>query len=202
MMDETQAGASNCNELIWDLPICRFADFLLSAGALKRLPRTGWKLAGIANCESVADHCYRVVLLAMMLAEMVEGVDGEKLLRMAILHDLPESVVTDLPRATVEIIGREEKRRVEREAWTRLLPPGRTLENWRALWDEYQAGETLEARLVRAADRLEMLFQAYEYQRTGYRDLDDFWREEDIEDHGFKAVRALVEELKRRRARL
>ncbi|MBN1317409.1 MAG: HD domain-containing protein, partial [Anaerolineales bacterium] len=42
-------------------------DLLLFAGRLKNLPRTGWRLVGIKDCESVADHTYRVILISMLL---------------------------------------------------------------------------------------------------------------------------------------
>jgi len=182
--------------------IDKFIDFLLAAGAMKNLPRTGWRLAGIKDCESVADHSFRVALIALVLGELVEGVDRDKLLRMALLHELPESIVTDLPLAAVRVIGREVKQRAEREAWTQLLPPGRQLDEWRALWNEFEAGESLEAKLTRAADKLEMLLQAYEYERVGYRDLDSFWEEGSLQDYGFEPVRAILAELERRRTAL
>ena len=47
-----------------------------------------------------------------------------------------------------------------------------------------------------------MLLQAYEYQRMGYRDLDDFWRGGEFEDFGFEPVRAIFAELERRRGEL
>jgi putative hydrolase of HD superfamily len=175
-------------------------DFLLAAGALKNLPRTGWRLVGVTDCESVADHSFRVVLLALLLGELVEGVDRGKLLRMAVVHELPESIVTDLPPKAIQVIGRDVKQRAEREAWARLLPPGQQLDEWRALWEEFEAGRTQEAKLARVADKLEMLLQAYEYERAGYRDLDEFWKGDSLEDYGFEPVRAIFAELERRRA--
>ena len=174
-------------------------DFLLEAGAMKNLPRTGWRLAGIKDCESVADHSFRVVLVALVLGELVEGVDRGKLLRMALLHELPESLVTDLPLRSVQLLGRDAKRRAERDAWSQMLPPGKARDEWRALWEEFEDGRTLEARLAKAADKLEMLLQAYEYERVGYRNLDDFWKGVDVWDSGIEPVRAILAELARRR---
>lgn len=177
-------------------------DLLLIAGRLKNLPRTGWRQVGIKDCESIADHSYRVVLIAMLLGELVDGVDQGKLLKMAVLHDLPESLVTDLPRAAVQFIGKEEKKRAESKTWDELLGGDARLENWRKLWDSFEAGETIEARLVRTADRLEMLIQAYEYQRAGFADLDSFWCDFDCNDPLFEPVEELVVELEKRRVEL
>jgi putative hydrolase of HD superfamily len=179
-----------------------FARLLLLAGALKSLPRTGWRLAGIKDCESVAEHSYRVALLALILSELVEGVDRAKMVQMALLHDLPESLVTDLPRTAVELIGRDAKRQAERDAWAELMPVDPPLESWRALWEEFEAEETSEAKLIRAADRLEMLFQAYEYERSGYANLESFWQDEGLAGSEFESVRSLFAEVKRMRAAL
>jgi putative hydrolase of HD superfamily len=177
-------------------------NFLLAAGAMKNLPRTGWRLAGIKDCESVADHSFRVVLIALLLAELVEDVDRDKLLRMAVLHELPESLVTDLPLKAVQIVGRDVKQRAERDAWAHLLPPGQLLNEWRALWEEFEDGQTREAKLARIADKLEMLLQAYEYERTGYRNLDNFWSDGNLEDYGLEPIQAILAELLHRRTEL
>jgi putative hydrolase of HD superfamily len=121
---------------------------------------------------------------------------------MAVLHELPESIVTDLPLRSVQLLGRDAKRRAERDAWAHLLPQGELLDGWRALWDEYEAGQTLEAKLARVADKFEMVLQAYEYQRAGYRNLDDFWGDEVSQDADLEPVGALWAELARRRAEL
>jgi putative hydrolase of HD superfamily len=179
-----------------------FARLFLLAGALKNLPRTGWRLAGIKDCESVAEHSYRVALVALVLSELVEGVDRVKLLQMALLHDLPESLVTDLPWTAVELVGRDAKRQAEHGAWAELMPRAPFLERWRALWEEFEAEETAESKLIRAADRLEMLFQAYEYERAGYANLESFWQDEGLAGSEFESVRALFAEVKRMRESL
>lgn len=175
-------------------------DLMLQAGTLKNLPRTGWRLAGIKGCESVADHSFRVVFIALLLADLVPTVNRERLLRMAILHDLPESLLTDLPLAAVQLLGREAKRQAEADAWDVILPPSLPELDWRRVWEEFEAGETLEARLARAADKLDMVLQAYEYQRAGYKDLDSFWPVPELEAHSVALVQQLYAELERRRA--
>lgn len=179
-----------------------FVDFLLTAGALKRLPRAGWRLAGIMDCESVADHTFRVALIALVLGELVEGVDRFKLLQMAVLHDLPECVLTDLPSTAVQAIGRQAKQRAERGAWLQMLPACQQAGEWSALWEEFEAGQSVEAKLARAADKLDMLLQAYEYERAGFVDLESFWGEGALQDHGLEPVRLMLAELRRRRGEL
>jgi putative hydrolase of HD superfamily len=74
---------------------------------------------------------------------------------------------------------------------------------WRALWDEFEEQQTPEARLVRDADRLDLLLQALVYERTtGNRTLDEFWRFAPPESFRHEASRRLVQRLAASRPRL
>lgn len=155
------------------------------ANDLKQLPRTGWLLAGVADPESVAEHSFSVAVLALFLSERInqdwerEGLhaplDMERVLRLALIHDLAESVLTDLPKRSAEIIGRDVKRAAEDRAMAALLvglPGGAGCID---LWREYDAGSTPEAQLVKDADKLEMVHQALRYRRRGHTGLAEFW---------------------------
>jgi putative hydrolase of HD superfamily len=143
-------------------------------------------LAGVALPESVADHSFVTALVAWILAEMVNAESAEeentaildvgRVVLMAICHDLAESSVTDLPREAVSYIGADAKHAAEAVALETLfggIPGGAEIA---ALWDEYQAGESPEARLVHDADKLEMVVQARHYAAAGNANLDEFWR--------------------------
>lgn len=155
------------------------------ANDLKRLPRTGWLLAGVSPVESIADHSFATALLALQLAQaineeyMVQGLDAplnvERVLRIALLHDLGESVLTDLPKRTSQAIGETAKAAAEEKAWQVLEPSPLHTGSLREAWQEYAVGESNEARLVKDADKLEMLHQALRYATTGNRNLADFW---------------------------
>jgi putative hydrolase of HD superfamily len=73
------------------------------------------------------------------------------------------------------------------------VPGGR---DYMALWDEYAAGSSAEARLVKGIDRLETLAQALAYERAGNRNLGEFW-EHATQDWGdeFPILRAIAEHL-------
>ena len=73
----------------------KLIDLMSLAGKLKRLKRTGWIETGIPDPESVSDHTYRVTLLAMILSDL-KNLDTEKVLKMSMIHDLPESIIGDL----------------------------------------------------------------------------------------------------------
>ncbi|MGQ9548946.1 MAG: HD domain-containing protein [Roseiflexus sp.] len=143
--------------------------------ALKLLPRVGWLQRGIASPESVAEHSFGMAVLALMFSAADDSVDRERVLAMALVHDIAEALLGDLPFSARRLIGDVVKRDAERRAMIELcatLPGGERLIH---LWDEYAAGVTREARLVKALDRVEMLVQALAYERAGNRLLDEFW---------------------------
>ena len=145
---------------------------LREAGKLKRTRRTGWVEAGVRDPESVADHSYRVALLSMLLSDQ-QGLDTLKAVRMALLHDLAEAVTGDLTPRQKTPDHEAEELRAFKGLVAGLPPPQRRA--YEAAMDEYAKGETGEAALVRAADRLEMVLQALEYVESGSKaDLAQF----------------------------
>ena len=151
-------------------------DVLLHASQLKRLPRIGWALRGVEQPESVADHTYGVAFIAMLLADLDPGaVDRERVLRMALVHDLAESLVTDLPATLARFLAPDTKHAVERAALAEIVAALPAPEEYVTLWEEYESGETPEARLVHDADKLEVVVQAFVYEQRGQRNLDEFW---------------------------
>lgn len=144
---------------------------------LKQLYRQGWLKRGLPRdqCESVADHILGVALLAWFFTEKGFPSDSrEKILHMALIHDLGEVYAGDITPA--DGVSLEEKQRLERKAVRRIfdkLPGG---EEYLELWEEYEAGITHEARLVRQFDRLEMVLQALVYERQGMGSLEEFFR--------------------------
>ena len=146
-------------------------EFLHLAGRLKQTARAGWTLRGIAEPESVAEHSFRVALLALVLGRDA-GVDRERCMAMALVHDLAESIVGDI--TPYDGVAPEEKERREREAIARLSDLAGDPQI-RALWEEYDAGATPEARFVKELDKLETVVQAAEYEAGHPTDLGEFW---------------------------
>src|SRR5690348_13744898 len=81
--------------------------------ALKLLPRTGWLQRGVASAESVAEHTFGVAVLALLVGDTLAGVDRGKLLEIALLHDIAEALLTDLPSSARRLLGANEKRAAE-----------------------------------------------------------------------------------------
>jgi putative hydrolase of HD superfamily len=148
-------------------------DFLILAGKLKQIQRTGWIEIGIINSESVSDHTYRVSLIAMILSDLKE-LDTEKVLKMSLIHDLPESILGDLTPSQ----KKHDHRQLENQEMKKildLLPPDLECK-YSELWYEFQEMTSDEAELVYAADKLEMLLQAFEYseKETDPNRIDQF----------------------------
>ena len=160
-------------------------DFFFELGILKKVPRTGWLWRNIAGGESIADHCYRVNLIAMTLCDLINSrttqvskrLDFSKVMRMAVLHEISECRTGDIPYPAQKYIGANVKTNAEtlavRDMTAPLLFAGEDF--YAALWREFESGKTPEARLVKAADKLEMLIQAVEYEKAGASTLEDFW---------------------------
>lgn len=156
--------------------------FLLELQRLKRLDRTGWVLRGLApGAESVAAHSYGVALTAMLLADRVAArgtpIDIEKVMRMALLHDLTETRLGDLPQTAARYFGEEARRKAARRAFADIIASldETTRDGYLALHDEYEERVSLESRLVKAADVIDLLAQALAFERAGSRGLDEFW---------------------------
>jgi putative hydrolase of HD superfamily len=179
--------------------------------ALKLLPRAGWLQRGVAGAESVADHTFGVAMLALLVGDQVgiptprpepgEGsggvrVERGKLLALALLHDLAEALLSDLPASARRLVGAEAKRAAERRAFDELFAGLPNRAEYLALWEEYVAGTSAEARLVKELDRIEMLAQALAYERAGSRALSEFWAGADRGwSDEFPLVHALAGEL-------
>lgn len=135
---------------------------------LKDVQRTGWVLRGVRNPESVADHSWGTALLALLFLPEARRADGDldrdRVLAIAIVHDLAEVRTGDIPRRVDpgrDRIGAAEKAERERRALLDLAGSSGEISE---LWEEYEAGETLEARYVRDMNLVDMCLQALRYE--------------------------------------
>ncbi len=147
---------------------------------LKLVPRSGWWYYGIKNPESVADHVYSMSLMAMVIAEylkrMGEDIDTGKVVKMALIHELGETRIGDIHLEARRYIPRDELDDAERRAFGDVVGVlGDISKDMMALYREFEERSSREALIVRAADKLELLFQAYMYEKFGYRNLEAFW---------------------------
>jgi putative hydrolase of HD superfamily len=138
-------------------------DFLRAAERLKVTHRSAYTSEG--NVESVAEHSWRVCLMALVLRAELPSVDLGKLLAMCVIHDLGEAIGGDVPAPEqarrIARDPRATKSAQEREDLMKLLAPlpSATQAEIAALWDEYEAASSPEARIAKALDKLETILQ-------------------------------------------
>ncbi|TSC95121.1 MAG: putative hydrolases of HD superfamily [Parcubacteria group bacterium Licking1014_1] len=163
-------------------------NFFIEVGKLKRMPRRGWVLRNIKNPESIAEHTFRVALMAWILGKRKHNFNIEKVIKMALIHDICEVYAGDttpydsiLPKSKKEIaklmetwprFSNSEKKRLsekkykkEKKALEKLLKnlPHSLEHEIKNLWLDYEKGLTKEGRFFKQADRLENFLQSLEY---------------------------------------
>lgn len=150
-------------------------DFFSTISKLKEIKRAGWVLHGIQNGESVADHSFQVAIMAMSLAHKV-GVDQNKSVQMALIHDIGESVIGDVitERGGSKLQNHTQKQLDERNVVRHILNNA-GMDEYLDIFDEYIANETPEAQFVRQLDKLEMAIQARRYEISSGIDLGEFY---------------------------
>ncbi|MES2261507.1 MAG: HD domain-containing protein [Pseudomonadota bacterium] len=132
--------------------------FLQEAERLKDVLRTANTSQG--RRESTAEHSWRLCLFALLLEGELPGLDFARILKMCVIHDLGEALHGDIP-AIAQTAGAPDKSLREREdlqTLTAPLPPA-LRQHLLALWDEYDAAATPEARIVKGLDKLETMIQ-------------------------------------------
>ncbi|HEX4963334.1 MAG TPA: HD domain-containing protein [Thermoanaerobaculia bacterium] len=173
-------------------------DVFLEIQMLDRIPRAGYVLRGVAEPESVGEHTLHVLFLVWALGPRIEGIDVSRAVEIALVHDLAELRIGDLPRTSSHYFPEGAKKTAEAAAMADVLAP--LGERARELYDEYQQGATPEARLVKACDKLQLMLKVTVYERWGTGALAEFWdNPENFPDCGFPAIRELFAELRERR---
>jgi putative hydrolase of HD superfamily len=169
----------------------RAVEFLMEVNALEKVARTGFLMSGVEDPEDVAAHSAGVAAAALLIADRTpEAVDRGRLLTMALLHDLGESRVGDV--VLVEKTDEDDRR--EEEA-ARAIVEGLP-EAYADALAEYRAQRTVEARIVKAADKLQMMAKVLEYEADGRGELEGFWgNPRNFHDAGLPAAREMFDEI-------
>jgi putative hydrolase of HD superfamily len=124
------------------------ADLLFEAKILKNIPRAGFAFLG-AGRESVAEHSFTTAFIAFVMSRMDPGVDGQRLVAMSLLHDLPEARIGDLNYVQKRYVTADEPRAIA-DAIANLPFDNDIAE----LLAEFNGQQTREARLAHDADQL------------------------------------------------
>lgn len=148
---------------------------------LKTQPRTGWVDRGIPleKTESIADHMYRMSIIAMALPNRQVNID--RCVKIALVHDIAESLVGDI--TPFGGVTKAEKHRRELDTidyLVKIVSPYNSefAEEMKELWLEYEEIRSPEAVYVKDIDKFEMIQQAWDYeQEYGQKyDLSEFYR--------------------------
>ena len=131
--------------------------FLRAAERLKTVMRSGWTSDG--QQESVAEHTWRLCLMAMLLYGHIPGIDVARLLKMCLIHDLGEAIGGDVPAPAQKAgVSKADRERSDLVQLIAPLPPALRQEIV-DLWDEYEAAGSPEAKIAKGLDKLETILQ-------------------------------------------
>jgi len=166
----------------------KILNFLIEVGKLKRLPRRGWVINQIKNPESIAEHIFRSAIMGWILGYKKGDINIEKLIKIALIHDLCEIYAGDITPYDSVLPKRKKKLSALMKTWPRFsdserreqaikkykkenkalkkliskLPP-KFKKEINKLWLDYEKKLTPEGRFFHQADRMENFLQAYEY---------------------------------------
>ena len=151
------------------LALDQLVQFWEFAARLKAEPRRGWlKKLRLQRTESVADHSFALSLLCLFEGER-RSFNVERLLKLALLHDLEEAITGDLTPEDKEARGENIAKAQKISAREQLISyfPLENQRSYRELWSELENERSREAQLVHELDKLELALQANEYAKGG-----------------------------------
>jgi putative hydrolase of HD superfamily len=145
-------------------------NFLFEMGNIRLIDRM-WRRFHTTSFANLADHHFRVFWIAMTIAAHEKDVDTGKIAKMALVHDIAESRAGD-----VDYIARQYVERNEELAIQDMLQGTGLEAEFHALWEEYETRESLESKIVKDADNLDVDFELAEQAATG-NGLQQLWND-------------------------
>jgi putative hydrolase of HD superfamily len=149
-------------------------ELIYEIGCLRLMQRM-WSRFLTPEFANVAEHLFRVAWIALIIAKY-EGADETKVLKMALVHDLSESRAGDL-----DYVSRLYAERREDIAIADMLAGTVLAPELIDLWNEYEQMESLEARVVKDADYIDVDAELAEQRSRGNHGIYDF--KEPIRQH-------------------
>lgn len=144
-------------------------NFIFELGHQKRIKHEGWRLAGVEQPDSVAEHSLRAAQIAFILAHQ-EGQDPYKACAMLTFHDIGEIRIGDVHKVANRYIVADELRAVSEQTQP-LNELGNEIYN---LFEEFETKKTKLSIIAKDADLLEQAFLAKEYVERGYESAHDW----------------------------
>jgi len=144
------------------------ANFLFEVGMLTKTPRTGFRFLG-SGCESVAEHVLRTIFIGYALSKLEADVDELKVLKICLVHDLPEARTGDMNYMYKKYVTVNEEKAV-REL-TETLFFGAEVKD---AINEFNEKQTKESLIAHDADQLSLILQLKEYGDLGNKYTKDW----------------------------
>jgi putative hydrolase of HD superfamily len=141
--------------------VSRDIDFLYEVGTLRYAIRT-WSQFLNPNCQNLTEHLFRVVWIALVIAKHEGVTDTAKIIKMAMIHDVSESRSVD-----VNYVSRQYADRHEEAALADTLEGTVLSEEFLPIWEEYEKRESLESKIVKDADHLDVDLELKELEAMG-----------------------------------
>ena len=138
----------------------RDLEFLFEIGSLRNLQR-GWRQHFGMDCANDLEHTLRVIWLALILARKEKDVSEEKIIKMALVHDVEETRTTDLSYIQKVYVKADDERAAKD------LFEGTALVDFYQVFEEYKGRKSLEAKIVKDADNLEVDMELKELEERG-----------------------------------
>lgn len=145
----------------------RDLEFLFEIGSLRNVQRL-WRQHFGMDVANDLEHTIRVVWLALIIARMEKIVDEEKVLKMALIHDIAETRTSDHAHVHKSYV-RSDERRAAHDIFS-----GTTVQDFEKLLNEYRSRESHEAKIVKDADNLDVDFELRELAEKGSK-LPEKW---------------------------
>jgi len=155
-------------------------NFILEYQMLKKIPRSGWLSCGVPLTEvkSVALHTLDTAVISMLLTDLFKelgfNVDCERVLRIALIHDLPETRIGDIALPYKKYFeGGKNLKKFEENALSDILSESDAPDEYMEIWKG--KGRGIEGEIVSIADLMSILFEQIELRSRGYKndELDD-----------------------------
>ena len=139
----------------------RDIEFLFEMGSLRNMPRL-WTRFLNSDFDNVAEHHFRVLWTSLVIAKHEKAGDPEKIMKMALVHDITESRNGD-----VDYISRQYVERKEELAIKDMLKDTSVEKEFLDVWREYEKRQSIEAKIVKDADNIEIDFELREQAAKG-----------------------------------
>lgn len=150
--------------------ISRDIEFLYEMGTIRFIDRM-WKRFLNSDFANLAEHHFRMFWIAMVIASREGNADTGKIAKMVLIHDIAESRTGDVDYLARQYVERNEKLGIKD-----MLTATSIEKEFYSIWEEYEARETIEAKIAKDADNLDVDFELAEQAVRGGK-LHDDWKE-------------------------